>query len=117
MTPKPPALDTAAARGPPEVRAMPARIMGYLIPRSLHNGVRRVGVRRVCVRKVGAGIVTCSKQTSRSWNFEGDVRLRNQSYQCQSGQHLTLWSFGGLFIMVNISIGAWLARILWGRTE
>jgi hypothetical protein len=35
----PPALETAAARGPPEVRAMPASIMGYLMPRSLHSGV------------------------------------------------------------------------------
>ena len=37
----PPALETAAARGPPEVRAMPASIMGYLMPSSLHSGVLR----------------------------------------------------------------------------
>lgn len=43
MTPSPPALETAAARGPPEVRAMPARRMGYLMPRRLQSGVRRGG--------------------------------------------------------------------------
>jgi hypothetical protein len=42
MTPRPPALETAAARGPPEVRAMPARRMGYLIPRRVQRGVVRV---------------------------------------------------------------------------
>lgn len=39
MVPIPPAFDTAAAKGPPEVRAIPASIMGYLIPRSLVSGV------------------------------------------------------------------------------
>jgi hypothetical protein len=39
MHPIPPAFDTAAAKGPPDVLAMPARRMGYLIPRSLHSGV------------------------------------------------------------------------------
>jgi hypothetical protein len=43
MVPIPPALDTAAARGPPEVRAMPASMIGYLIPKSLHSGVFRGG--------------------------------------------------------------------------
>lgn len=43
MTPNPPALETAAASGPPEVRAMPARRMGYLMPRSLQRGVERGG--------------------------------------------------------------------------
>lgn len=37
--PKPPALLTAAARGPPDVRAMPARIMGCLIPSRVVRGV------------------------------------------------------------------------------
>ena len=41
--PMPPALLTAAARGPPEVRAMPASMIGYLMPRSLHSGVWRDG--------------------------------------------------------------------------
>lgn len=43
MTPSPPALDTAAARGPEDVRAMPARTIGYSIPSRSHRGVRRVG--------------------------------------------------------------------------
>ena len=50
----PPALETAAARGPPEVRAMPASIMGYLIPSSLHSGVfRGAGDDMVVVKGVG----------------------------------------------------------------
>ena len=44
MQPMPPAFETAAASGPPEVRAMPANRMGYLIPKSLHSGVWRLGV-------------------------------------------------------------------------
>lgn len=43
MVPRPPALETAAARGPEEVRAMPARRIGYLIPRREQRGVWRVG--------------------------------------------------------------------------
>lgn len=43
MTPRPPALLTAAARGPEEVRAMPARITGYSMPRRSQMGVRRIG--------------------------------------------------------------------------
>lgn len=43
MTPKPPALETAAARGPPDVRAMPASMMGYWMPSSLDSGVWREG--------------------------------------------------------------------------
>lgn len=39
----PPALETAAARGPPEVRAMPARSMGYLMPSRSHSWVWRGG--------------------------------------------------------------------------
>jgi len=41
--PIPPALDTAAASGPPDVRAMPASMMGYLMPKSLVSGVFRGG--------------------------------------------------------------------------
>lgn len=44
MTPKPPALDTAAANGPEDVRAMPASTIGYSMPRRSHSGVRRVGL-------------------------------------------------------------------------
>lgn len=44
MQPIPPALDTAAARGPPDVRAIPASMIGYLMPSSLHSGVFRDGV-------------------------------------------------------------------------
>jgi hypothetical protein len=40
--PNPPAFETAAASGPPEARAIPARMMGYLIPSALHSGVERV---------------------------------------------------------------------------
>lgn len=43
IQPIPPALDTAAASGPPDVRAMPASITGYLIPSNLHSGVFRDG--------------------------------------------------------------------------
>lgn len=43
MVPRPPALETAAARGPEEVRAMPARRMGYWMPRRVQRGVWRVG--------------------------------------------------------------------------
>lgn len=39
--PRPPALETAAAKGAPDARAMPARRMGCLIPRSLERGVCR----------------------------------------------------------------------------
>lgn len=39
IQPNPPALLTAAASGPPEVRAMPARIMGCLIPSKVVRGV------------------------------------------------------------------------------
>jgi hypothetical protein len=39
MQPMPPAFDTAAARGAPDVLAMPARRIGYLMPSRVHNGV------------------------------------------------------------------------------
>lgn len=39
MQPIPPAFDTAAANGPPEVLAMPASMIGCLIPRILQRGV------------------------------------------------------------------------------
>lgn len=39
----PPALDTAAARGPPDVLAIPASMMGYFIPSSLVSGVLSAG--------------------------------------------------------------------------
>lgn len=39
MTPRPPALDTAAARRPPDVRAMPARRIGCWMPRRAVRGV------------------------------------------------------------------------------
>jgi len=41
MHPRPPALETAAARCPPLVRAMPARRMGCWIPRRVVSGVVR----------------------------------------------------------------------------
>jgi hypothetical protein len=44
IVPMPPAFVTAAAKGPPDVLAMPASMMGYLIPSSLHSGVDRAGV-------------------------------------------------------------------------
>jgi hypothetical protein len=49
MTPRPPALLTAAARGPEEVRAMPARMMGYSMERRSQISVRRVGRAMVAV--------------------------------------------------------------------
>ena len=39
MTPRPPALETAAASKPPEVLAMPARMTGCWIPRRVVRGV------------------------------------------------------------------------------
>ena len=39
MQPRPPAFETAAARGPPLVRAMPARRMGCLISSRVVSGV------------------------------------------------------------------------------
>lgn len=39
MQPRPPALETAAARGAPEVRAMPASRMGCWILRRVVRGV------------------------------------------------------------------------------
>ena len=51
MQPMPPALETAAARGAPEARAIPASMMGYWMPRSLHSGVVRV----VSVAMLGGG--------------------------------------------------------------
>jgi hypothetical protein len=39
VQPSPPAMDTAAARGPPEVRAMSARRMGCWIPRRVVRGI------------------------------------------------------------------------------
>ena len=41
MQPKPPAFETAAARGPPEVLAMPASRMGCLMLRRVVRGVVR----------------------------------------------------------------------------
>ena len=41
MHPIPPAFETAAASGPPDALAMPASMMGYLMPTSLHSGVVR----------------------------------------------------------------------------
>lgn len=41
ITPSPPALETAAARAPPDTRAMPARRMGCWIPRRVVRGVAR----------------------------------------------------------------------------
>lgn len=43
MTPRPPALETAEARGAVEVWAMPARRMGWRMERSVVRGVVIVG--------------------------------------------------------------------------
>jgi hypothetical protein len=50
IVPMPPALDTAAASSPPDVRAMPASMMGYLMPSSLVSGVFRAGGAMIAVR-------------------------------------------------------------------
>lgn len=43
MTPRPPARETAEARGAVEVWAMPARRMGWVMWRRVQRGVWRVG--------------------------------------------------------------------------
>lgn len=50
MVPMPPALDTAAARGPPDVLAMPASMTGYLMPSSLVSGVFSAGTEAILIR-------------------------------------------------------------------
>ena len=52
MTPRPPLLDTAEARGAVEVWAMPARRMGWVMERRVVSGVVRVGVREDIVGRV-----------------------------------------------------------------
>lgn len=44
MTPRPPALETAEARGAVEVWAMPARRMGWRMERRVVRGVVIVGM-------------------------------------------------------------------------
>lgn len=44
MTPRPPALETAEARGAVEVWAMPARRMGWRMERRVVRGVVIVGI-------------------------------------------------------------------------
>lgn len=44
MTPRPPLLETAEARGAVEVWAMPARRMGWVVERRAVRGVVRVGI-------------------------------------------------------------------------
>ena len=44
MTPRPPLLETAEARGAVEVWAMPARRMGWAVERRAVRGVVRVGI-------------------------------------------------------------------------
>lgn len=39
----PPAFETAAARGAPDVLAIPARRIGYLMPSKVHSGVWSAG--------------------------------------------------------------------------
>ena len=54
MTPRPPAEETAAARGAVEVWAMPARRMGWGIWRRVVRGVvRRGGEGAIAVGRVG----------------------------------------------------------------
>lgn len=56
MQPRPPAEETAAARGAVEVWAMPARRMGWRMRRRVVRGVvRGGGVGEAMVRMVGWG--------------------------------------------------------------
>jgi hypothetical protein len=61
--PIPPALDTAAARAPPDVRAMPASMMGYSMPKSLVKGVFRGGGDDIVNCKTGMGLKLCLQGT------------------------------------------------------
>ena len=70
----PPALETAAARGPPDVRAMPASMMGYLMPRSLHSGVFRGGGGAM----VTADMCTRHKAEGLTYSLFPDIRCMNK---------------------------------------
>lgn len=67
-TPRPPALDTAAARGPPEVLAMPARSTGCWMPRSWVRGVV-MGPAGAIVKRSGLRVVV----RVRSWRCWGQL--------------------------------------------
>ena len=55
MTPRPPAEETAAARGAVEVWAMPARRTGCVIERRVQSGVWRVGGEAIAFGWMGRG--------------------------------------------------------------
>lgn len=63
MTPRPPLLETAEARGAVDVWAMPARRMGWVIERMVVKGVVKVGVREDIVARV---------VMNTEWKEEGD---------------------------------------------
>lgn len=74
MTPRPPALETAAARGPPDVRAMPARMMGYWMPRSWERGVWREGGAIVVILLPWLGDVVSRSLVGHQWMSKGGER-------------------------------------------
>ena len=73
MTPRPPALETAEARGAVEVWAMPARRMGWRMERRVVRGVVIVGTGAdeaiIWVR--GIGIIGRVKEESEEWEGVG----------------------------------------------
>lgn len=90
----PPALDTAAARGPPDVLAMPASMMGYLMPSSLHSGVLRGGgddmltsnhrTRRLRMRETqNRGMVSAIEDYRGNAEFDAEMNVRLLLKMCR----------------------------------
>lgn len=69
MTPRPPALETAEARGAVEVWAMPARRMGWRMERRVVRGVVIVGTGEdeAIVSVGGVGMIGRAKEDSEEW--------------------------------------------------
>lgn len=68
MTPRPPLLDTAEARGAVDVWAMPARRMGCVMERRAVRGVVMMGM----VKDIAEGMVACMEWKEReNWDGKG----------------------------------------------
>lgn len=71
MTPRPPLLDTAEARGAVEVWAMPARRMGWVMERRVVRGVVRVGLGEDIVARA----VLCMSRRKKGIGMDKGERL------------------------------------------